>query len=369
VLPLARRGAGLQPLAPTQSDQTGEYRLHGLAPGEYAVGVSRSKYPDGEGAGAMLYPSNAEPRFFEISGGEEHRNIDFILAAAAVHRVSGRLAGAPDGTAFAIGMADREQPLLSAVVAKSDQNGEFALEGVQPGSYWLFASGPVNGYGWYEAVLGDAPLFARVQVDVGGHDVTSLTISVEPPRTGTLTLTLETPDASRHCPTRATVSLTPMEAWGARTAKRAQVEVNSPTQVEGLAPAPYRVSATALPAGCFQDGEAILDAASERPRSELKLTSAGEIHGRFTAAARGADLVVALAPLDPSDDAALWIVAPEEDGSFRFNAVRPGRYRIASGPAGHGAGNRLLAETDPMFDVEVTGGTATEIELPAPASR
>ena len=83
-------------------DSRGQYRLHGLAPGEYAVAVSYGASTatfgshggavvrPGIGSGVQFYPSNQRPQFFTVSGGEQYRNIDFVVAPAALHSLNGR---------------------------------------------------------------------------------------------------------------------------------------------------------------------------------------------------------------------------------------------------------------------------------------
>ena len=87
----------------TRVDERGQYRLHGLPPGEYAVvaayGASTSMFGStggaevrsGIGSGVQVYPSNLRPQFFTVAGGELYRNIDFSIVPAGLHNLSGKV--------------------------------------------------------------------------------------------------------------------------------------------------------------------------------------------------------------------------------------------------------------------------------------
>lgn len=88
LMPLGGQVPGRQ----SRVDERGQYRLHGLPPGEYAVvaayGASTAMFGSsggadvrkGLGSGVQLYPSNQRPQFFAVAGGELYRNIDFSIA-------------------------------------------------------------------------------------------------------------------------------------------------------------------------------------------------------------------------------------------------------------------------------------------------
>ena len=103
LMPLSGQVPGRQ----TRVDERGQYRLHGLPPGEYAVvaayGASTAMFGSsggaevrsGIGSGVQVYPSNLRPQFFAVAGGELYRNIDFSITPPGLHNLSGkvRLAG------------------------------------------------------------------------------------------------------------------------------------------------------------------------------------------------------------------------------------------------------------------------------------
>lgn len=161
--------------APARVSSTGEYRIYNLPPGQYAVAVSYGASPfavgssghkitpASAGSGAQLYPSNAHPQWFTIDGGEEYRGIDFTIP--------------PIGRTSVVGQVNK--PCLTTAVMPAEQDGSFRFDGISSGSYFVFAVGPVNGYSGTGSMLGPAPFFGRMRVDVSAAEVCGLSIPVE----------------------------------------------------------------------------------------------------------------------------------------------------------------------------------------------
>ena len=97
------------------------------------------------------------------------------------------------------------------------------------------------------------------------------------------------------------------------------------------------------------------------------MASAGSIRGTL----RGADAhpsgyTVVLLAADAAADTQAQLATPDPQGRFEFDALRPGRYRIAVQPAGAGTRTRWVADVSRMSEVAVAGGPPTEYELAAP---
>jgi len=65
-----------------------------------------------------------------------------------------------------------------------------------------------------------------------------------------------------------------------------------------------------------------------------------------------------------STDSAAQLAFPDAYGKFNFGGLRPGRYRIAAHPSAE-AKSRWVADVSRMIEIDVPGGSPTDLELPA----
>jgi protocatechuate 3,4-dioxygenase beta subunit len=213
------------------TDDHGEYRIFGLAPGTYYIAASmpaaagrlttseeiewaqqRPATPAGASPVPPLGPSIAFPATYypgttnvqqasaiSLGVGEERRGIDLMLQPVMTARVTGRVTGHDGQPARAV------QIVLTAVGARtsietarqaaiSDQNGAFELASVIPGQYTLSARGstqppppppaPPSGDVPFAAVAPSGgrtlDLWATAEITVSSQDVTGLAIALEP---------------------------------------------------------------------------------------------------------------------------------------------------------------------------------------------
>ena len=367
-------GVTLRDSRGTRTDERGEYRLHGLAPGMYGMAVSLAGFQSGVGAGAMLYPSNADPASFTISGGEEYRAVDFTMGAPSVNSVSGRVDVPESGGRYSVSLVSVDQPSLSVATAQTDPDGSFHLEGIPPGSYHLFASGPVRGYGGREALLDAEPRFGQVRVEVGGQDVEGLAIEVGEGRSATFLLDAEEPLPPGTCPATARLRLQAVEDRAAHGMRgEIQLSFGQEQQVANLAPGRYSLSLSNLGATCFMATHPILDLREGNDPGVVRVlvTSAGAIEGRLlTGDASPTGYVVVLigsastAELPAAKPQPVQVAFPDAEARFSFAGLRPGTYRIAARPDTQESRARWVADLSRMFEIDVFGGSATEVELP-----
>jgi 5-hydroxyisourate hydrolase-like protein (transthyretin family) len=132
------------------TDDIGQYRLHGLTPGDYYVSAtfgttfSFEKSDDRTGYAATFFPGTAmasEAQRVTIAEGQEASGVSFALAPIRVARVSGT-ATSSDGKALANGMImltsptlQTGSPLAGTSVIRPD--GTFTISNVAPGDYTL----------------------------------------------------------------------------------------------------------------------------------------------------------------------------------------------------------------------------------------
>ncbi|MCC6857463.1 MAG: hypothetical protein IT158_02825 [Bryobacterales bacterium] len=344
-------------------DDNGSYRVHDLPPGQYAVGLWYSGLRDG--SGMQLYPDNASPRFFSVAGGEEYGSVDFAIAPRPASRVSGRVALPKPDDRFALALGLPEQPALPVGVATTEPGGSFRFEKVPPGVYDLFVSGPIRGYGAFEWMLDEKPLFGRTRVQVTSGDVEGIDVPVGPGRSIGVVLRPHGGARARGCPQSARVTLRSIEPWGAMLTSQAQASFDAEQKVGNLAPGRYRVTASGLGEGCYAANEPVVDLGGDAAGPvAVELAAAGSVEGLLRGSAAAASVVVLLDAV--SDNAQARLALPSAEGRFRFEGLRPGRYRIAAQPAGTAAKARWVADVPRMKEVVVPGGAAASVELTAP---
>ncbi len=142
------------------TDDLGEYRIIGLAPGHYYLSashrpqilfVSSPDNPDfqspAEDYVPTYFPGTADAALavpIEVTTGAEIRNIDFALAKAPTVRVHGRVmssnGGSPGMATIVIAPTDQSSAWAANQTFLTNPQGEFDLPGVTPGTYALVAS-------------------------------------------------------------------------------------------------------------------------------------------------------------------------------------------------------------------------------------
>ncbi|MCU1238419.1 MAG: hypothetical protein JWP63_6386 [Candidatus Solibacter sp.] len=347
------------------ADERGQYRIYNLAPGQYGVAVQYEATTKGAGAGALFYPNNQRPRLFTVSGGEEFAGTDFAIQPNVLYVVRGKVESPTKGTTVELSLASAEQPGLTYAAKQTEKDGTFLFEGIAPGSYELFASGPKNGYAYLGAVLGPKPFFGRTRVDVI-QDVDGVSVAVKESRKVAVVLRGPGVGQPAGCPATATITFSPLEAWHIMGDRTADAKFGEPVLVDQLAPGRYQATATKLGGTCYQSGELVVDVGAMGGMSgaapvAVTVAPAGAIRGKLVGGRAGEFAVVLL-----SEDGTAQIALPDADSKFTFAALPPGRYRAAVQPAANG---RWVADVTQMIELDVPGGAPTDVELPVPARK
>lgn len=283
--------------APT--DDRGEYRMFGLAAGDYIVmaqprlpgaltGTSevrpttdaevrwaerllRGAAPSPETAAEPLpraqtmafanvyYPNTASATaagVVSIAAGQERRGVDLRMQFVPTARVEGTVTAA-DGTpargvqvtlipeAEAANLeAERfmvmmEVGLVAGNMSPTGADGTFSLMGVEPGGYVVLARTAPAGRAGGPATFG----WAMTDVRVDGRDVTGLALRLMPGQSISGRVNFE---GKSTPPAQVSVSLRPVGARGLGVTGARQVEgPDRAFTVDGLIPSPYRINATA----------------------------------------------------------------------------------------------------------------------------
>lgn len=307
-------------------DSAGNYRVFNLAPGRYALAVTWANMGSGGReapvVGAYLFPTNTKPEFFTVTSGTAVTGIHFMLPVQSDYSVSGRVTGLPPNQTAAIALTLRDQPALAAALLQTTPEGDFRFDHVAPGAYDLRAAAPMRGYGGFGAILGENVLFGHIRLDVTGLSITAAEIALEPPRTLRFAL-----QSTPECPA-APVSLTldPLENWAVLFTKPVHLKPNQESTAKDLAPGRYRIRTSRPEGACFGPAPLIADTGSADP-IRITLQPPGAIEVRLS--------VPDSVTLSSIDDSSLpaQILQPRREGRYRFDSLRPGRYRLQSGAA------------------------------------
>jgi hypothetical protein len=341
------------------TDETGQYRLTGLPPGEYVIAgrlrdtwTSDEKEPQTLTYAPSYFPGTADPleaRKVKIAAGQEAGAIDFSLLPVRAARISGT-AFASDGTPLARARIVLSQEIMGpsggtvgfAGNALADESGAWSIREVAPGDYVIRAS----------SEGGDRPAETAVlPVTVTGTDLEGLVVSAD--AGGLITGRLVTDAGDPLPPTgpRVTIStgLTSMVSGGVRPALGKDDGVVGPDggfsrktpsgsvvlRVSGL-PRGWAVKSIDV-GGRDYSGLPIDVPAGQSVAGVTVVVSSRlpSLTGRLlTADATAAAGIALLFPADPLR----WIEAAANqriaraDGSGRyvFDAVRPGEYFLVA---------------------------------------
>jgi hypothetical protein len=200
-----------------QTNDLGQFRIYGLAPGDYYVSATyrdigsmamdfvNAASTSGSGSAptsgyAPTYfpgtPSAAEAQRVSLAVGQELTGIDISLQPVKLARITGQAMssdGRPLGSAMILLMpASRESGIMMpGGTTRTNASGQFTLNGVAPGEYSLQvrSSGPMmidagGGSMMFSMSTSDAsgattrqePEFASVPVSVNGEDVAGVVV-------------------------------------------------------------------------------------------------------------------------------------------------------------------------------------------------
>jgi hypothetical protein len=336
----------------------GRYRVFDLPPGRYAVGFWYSGQK--EGSGMQLCPDNANPRFFEFAGGEEYDGIDFVVAPRPASQISGTIQ-LPEGVKgqFQLALGLPEQPMLPVAQVLSANDGSFRFEKIPPGSYDLFAAGPVGGYGMFDSLLRDGnALFGRTRVQTSGQDIEGLAIPVSPAKP--LRVVVRARGAAglpEGCPLSVSLRPTALEPWALLQFHPVEAAFGKEKTIENLAPGWFRIAASDLGNNCFQTNDPVVDLSAEQSGpAVIELASAGSVRGLVHGAALGSAVV--LRDAHAAADSEARVAYPDAAGHFTFEGLPPAHYRIAAFPTRTARWNAAGGK-----EIEVASGVPTEVEI------
>jgi len=179
-----RRGEGRKQLVPTGTSSTndlGEYRIFGLAPGRYFVTAiyhqtraARTPQQD-ESYVPTYYPGAidiAAAVAVDVRAGADLHAMNITLSKTHTVRVRGHVNNAGGGKLnVMILLTPRDRAGSWGVGGKAgvDGQGNFEFREVRPGAYWVEIES-----------FGDRPLFVRQAIDVGNTNIDDAAVTLAP---------------------------------------------------------------------------------------------------------------------------------------------------------------------------------------------
>lgn len=342
------------PVAWTTTDDRGEFRLGGLAPGTYVLRASSVEtWSSDDGATAHAYARTYFPgvaaldqaQRVSFSAGETLASLNFRLIAGRAARIRGVMRDA-NGEPMALQAISLDRATRGAngglfalsrgaTPARTDANGSFAFDGLAPGEYVVYSGSDAEG--------------ARVSVVVEEGDARSVVLTPRKPSAIAGAIVTDEGTAPPFPPTRLRVTPVDADPRATRpsfTGPRATTVGRDWTfRVEALDGA-YLFRVDGLPDGWMLkavriEGGDVTDAPLNVPaggadRTGLQIVLSrhgGRVDGRAVDRrdAPAADSTVVIFAADP----AKWTLAsrfvktarPDGDGRFSIAGLPPGAYR------------------------------------------
>jgi protocatechuate 3,4-dioxygenase beta subunit len=189
----AKGKKSLSSKATAETNDLGEYRLFGLAPGRYFVsavyphwnrfgGDSQDPVASSQGYAKIYYPGTPDPAradSFAVKAGEEIPSVEMLMQQVLVYRIRGRvynqITHKPGiGTNIILRVKtqnqDNDWEADYQQVSVQKQDGSFEISEVAPGSYALLGF-------WFD----EGKLYSTTMpIDVGNADVEGIAVTIAP---------------------------------------------------------------------------------------------------------------------------------------------------------------------------------------------
>lgn len=338
-----------------QTNDLGEYRLFGVAPGryylsatarntqQYGLTVDRSGAQQAEeGFAPTFYPGTNElsaATRINVAAGSTLQGLDMVLHKTRTFRIRGKITGLNTNRGGAVMLYPRDSEMMTydrPMVPWRPGSGEFEIRGIRPGTYVLFANHMENP---------ENRMFGRVQVEVSERDVNNVVLSMTtaPEMQGTLrTTTPEDPVRLEDI----SVSLAPRSQiyYGGGMGR---VTEKGTFKLLGVAPDDYSVLVMGLPKGYYLKSARVGD--TDVLESGLDLTrgvsgdglelvispGAAKISGSVVDAddkpVRGATVIARpVKGRAASLYTFLKTASTDQNGNFEIEGVAPGAYQMLS---------------------------------------
>jgi hypothetical protein len=336
------------------TNDLGEYRLFGVAPGKYYVSVtpvpvgqvfavdrSASAGPE-EDYVPTYYPGTVDPSGasqLDVPAGGQLSGIDLVLSKGRTVHVKGHIShGLAGRQNLSIFLTPRNPGAMIGPTRNNliDAAGNFDIRNVTPGQYNL------------TAVLNEGGMSrqARVQVDVGGSNVEGLNVVIGPAITVKGRLRTEGNSATVDL-SNVRLSLQPREPGGVMFGPMAQGKVNADGlfEISNAAADRYNLFVSGLPSGAYVKAirseqvdvlESGLDMTSGASPADINIVispKAAAVTGVAQNPNTGNPAPGAMVVLIPQDQQRkeqmtyYKFINSDQNGAFSLTGITPGEYK------------------------------------------
>ena len=341
----------LMPVGGAATNDLGEYRIFGLAPGryllrtsyrsgmfEYAVDRSAAQQPD-EDYVPTYYPGSTDPasaQVVEITPGAQLRGIDIRLSKIHTLRIRGHVTNATGGASghISVSLMLRGNFFFSggrpSVV---DSKGNFEIRGVAPGSYNLMA----------HLQDGDANVSVSQPLDIGNNNVENVNITLSPPTKLTGHVRVEGSASLDPSAVRLLFQRRDTGVIGFGPTPAARVQPDGSFTADNASPGHYTVALFGQPGGYFvklirAGDEDVLDGDLDLTSGPLVLEivlspNAGQLAGSVQNSkqdpAPGATVVLIPQEKQRRDQQQYYkTTTTDQYGHFTLKDIAPGEYKV-----------------------------------------
>jgi hypothetical protein len=302
-------------------DPAGNFRIFGIAPGRYQLTapLTAATLPTPP-RGVSFYPNNANPREFVVTGGEEYNALEFTSPADGMSYISGKVTGPGTPQIFALSLIESEHPsmrLMTALTA-STEDGTFHFDSILPGTYDLYATGPVTP---------PPSFFAHVRLVLNGQRVENMDFVLRPGIPVELAVSTGKAVApNSSCSPDGVITLQAIGTWApVRDLKfTAPISPGTPAHFENVPPGPFSITAQSTTGNCIGVTAAVLDLRNDitPERITMMFQPLGNIHGNAAAGS-----VVVLRDMTPGRESTqAMFLSPANP--YRFDGLAPGQYCV-----------------------------------------
>ncbi|MBI1787988.1 MAG: carboxypeptidase regulatory-like domain-containing protein [Acidobacteria bacterium] len=346
----------LMPMGGAQTNDLGEYRIYGIAPGKYylsavyrrmnmfggTVDRSAGEAPPDESYAPTYYPGSTDPAAaaqLDIPSGGEVRGISLSLQRTRTVRVRGKVVN-PGGrlAGGAVFLTPRGPSVgMMSMMQRNATNwqqatGAFEIRGVTPGSYTLAA----------DLFQENKRMTARLPLEVGGSNVDELVLTFTPG--GELQGTVKIDGQAETSLGEINVSLRPREMQFFGGASGGRVKEDGTFALQGVAQENYTLSVFGMPPGFYLKAARLGDLdALEKGLDFTQGVGAGAMEVVISAAGGQVEGVVMDAKQQPAPGATV-VLAPDADrrsqshlfktvttdqnGRYTIQGIAPGDYQL-----------------------------------------